>query len=876
MLSLCFTITLLAQGPTKALDFDGVDDYVLVSNHTSLQISNNITLESWIKFSADFTPFSTNYHQGLIDKGNYSLKFDFQSARLVFELDDAAATSWSMSRNGGESMIESMVTYNGRLYAGQGNGAGAGDVLAYGGSSWSTNYDGFQESIHTLAVYDGRLYAGQGSSTGDGDVLVYDGSTWTTSINGSQESIHSLAVYNDRLYAGQGSGTGDGDIGVFDGTNWSLIYNGLQESILSLAVYNGRLYAGQGSGTGDGDILEYDGSSWGISYDGSQESIYALAVYNGKLYAGQGSGTGDGDILVNDGSSWSIIYDGSQESIYSLAVYNGKLYAGQGSGTGDGDIMVYDGNTWGTSYNGSQEGIHSMAEYNGRIYAGQGSGTGDGDIGVFGNNVILESTQSNWIANQWYHVVALYDGSNMRIGINGIQDAFRTSSFTIETSNTPLLIGYDGSNNYVDAHLDEIRIWNLALNGTQVRSNMCRGLQGNEAGLAGYWRFDEGSGTTANDETANNNDGTLMNMTSVNWVWSGAPIGDTSAYDYTGTVPGDFSASIAHGDGDNLTATGDGGTLTGIQVYRVDANSLRQDAAPPSGWTLDPLRYWGVFVVGTNPTYTVTYNYDGHPGIENENDLGLAFRDDHSDNSWADVGATLDTDANILVRTAQTGTEYTLGSMTGDNSLPVELSIFTANESDGQVLLFWRTESERGNLGFILKRSFEEGGPYTEISSFLYNENLRGHFNSNTAHEYSFMDEHVNPGFTYWYKLIDVDINGMQTEHGPISATPGVSPIPNQFVLYPAYPNPFNPRTIIKYNLPVLAKVNLKIYNILGQEVLTLVNEEVEPGYYELSWDGRDNLENQVASGVYIYRMIAETPDGKNRFVMSKRMNLLR
>jgi hypothetical protein len=244
ILSFCFTTSILAQGSAKALDFDGVDDYIFVSNHASLQISSNISLESWVKFSADFSSFSSNYHQGLIDKGNYSIKFDFQSGKLVSELDDAAATSWSLSRNGSENMIEALLTYNGQLYAGQGNGAGAGDVLAYDGSSWSTSLNGLQESIHSLVVYNGLLYAGQGSGTGDGEVGVFDGSTWSLSLNGAQEGIYSLAVYNNQLYAGQGSGTGDGDVGVFDGSTWNSSYNGSQESIHALAVYNGRLYAG--------------------------------------------------------------------------------------------------------------------------------------------------------------------------------------------------------------------------------------------------------------------------------------------------------------------------------------------------------------------------------------------------------------------------------------------------------------------------------------------------------------------------------------------------------------------------------------------------------------------------------------------------------
>jgi len=77
-------------------------------------------------------------------------------------------------------------------------------------------------------------------------------------------------------------------------------------------------------------------------------------------------------------------------------------------------------------------------------------------------------------------------------------------------------------------------------------------------------------------------------------------------------------------------------------------------------WT--PLRYWGVFAVGTSPTYTVTYNYDGHPGISNEDDLELAYRGNHSVNAWADLDATLETGANTLTKTGESGTEYALGS----------------------------------------------------------------------------------------------------------------------------------------------------------------------------------------------------------------------
>src|SRR5439155_27293903 len=92
-------------------------------------------------------------------------------------------------------------------------------------------YGGALDEIRAIAVYNGKLYAGQGNDTGEGDVLVFDGTSWikpgdagcTASsgcYDGSQEYFHALAVYDGKLYAGQGKDAGDGDVLVFDGTNW--------------------------------------------------------------------------------------------------------------------------------------------------------------------------------------------------------------------------------------------------------------------------------------------------------------------------------------------------------------------------------------------------------------------------------------------------------------------------------------------------------------------------------------------------------------------------------------------------------------------------------------------------------------------------------
>lgn len=79
------------------------------------------------------------------------------------------------------------------------------------------------------------------------------------------------------------------------------------------------------------------------------------------------------------------------------------------------------------------------------------------------------------------------------------------------------------------------------------------------------------------------------------------------------------------------------------------------------------------------------------------------------------------------------------------------------------------------------------------------------------------------------------------------------------FILMQNYPNPFNPNTTIQYQLPKAGKVELKIYNIAGQVVKTLVNESQKEGTYKINWNGKNNQNQQVANGAYIYQLKYDT-----------------
>ncbi|MCB0312530.1 MAG: T9SS type A sorting domain-containing protein, partial [Calditrichaeota bacterium] len=98
----------------------------------------------------------------------------------------------------------------------------------------------------------------------------------------------------------------------------------------------------------------------------------------------------------------------------------------------------------------------------------------------------------------------------------------------------------------------------------------------------------------------------------------------------------------------------------------------------------------------------------------------------------------------------------------------------------------------------------------------------------------------------------------------------GLTGIPTEFSLQQNYPNPFNPTTTIRYGLREDAKVSVKIYNVLGQVVKTLVNNRQTAGFKTAVWDGTNDFGAKVSSGIYIYRIEA------NDFVDSKKMILLK
>ncbi len=212
----------------------------------------------------------------------------------------------------------------------------------------------------------------------------------------------------------------------------------------------------------------------------------------------------------------------------------------------------------------------------------------------------------------------------------------------------------------------------------------------------------------------------------------------------------------------------------------------------------------------------------------------------------------------------------------GDDPLPVELSLFTLKLEKGAVELIWKTESEINNIGFEIWRMDSIAGEYMAISSYLNNQDLRGLGNSSTGKEYNYFDSKINMWYTYYYKLINVNLDGSKESHGPIRIHIDKSiQTPESFIVSQNYPNPFNPSTKINFDIPDkengIANLSIIIYDLLGRKVKTLYSGKIAPGNYEIEWNGFNNLNQLVPSGIYVYQLTYN-----QQCLESRKMTLLR
>jgi len=180
----------------------------------------------------------------------------------------------------------------------------------------------------------------------------------------------------------------------------------------------------------------------------------------------------------------------------------------------------------------------------------------------------------------------------------------------------------------------------------------------------------------------------------------------------------------------------------------------------------------------------------------------------------------------------------------GDTIINVELVSFNASVVNSDITLNWATATETNNYGFeIQRKKYKDADINTGWNAIGFVEGSGTTTNTST---YSFVDADVITD-RYSYRLKQIDFDGTFEYSNEIEVE---ILLPNEFSLEQNYPNPFNPSTTIKFSIPESGNTTIKVYNILGSEVATLLNEMKQPGTYEINFDAAS-----FPSGAYFYSL---------------------
>lgn len=198
------------------------------------------------------------------------------------------------------------------------------------------------------------------------------------------------------------------------------------------------------------------------------------------------------------------------------------------------------------------------------------------------------------------------------------------------------------------------------------------------------------------------------------------------------------------------------------------------------------------------------------------------------------------------------------------STVPVELVAFQATVENNSVFLNWQTATESNNFGFDVELSYVDEN-WKKVGF------VEGNGTTVQPKSYKFILEDLQPG-EYEFRLKQIDTDGAFEYSHAVTAFIGV---PVDFVLQQNFPNPFNPTTTISFQIPEItngsaAKTSLKVYNLLGQEVITLVDEFKPPGSYSIAWNAKDKNGLAVPSGIYLYRLQSGNFSSMKKMILVK------
>lgn len=273
-------------------------------------------------------------------------------------------------------------------------------------------------------------------------------------------------------------------------------------------------------------------------------------------------------------------------------------------------------------------------------------------------------------------------------------------------------------------------------------------------------------------------------------------------------------------------------------------------------------------IIGPDAWFTVSYTGNDQYGYANYNlsidvsgfisvlDITKLYIVKRSDltGSWISLNTTA-SGSTLTASGLTTFSDFGVGGDSSQNPLPVELSSFVSTANGNNVTLDWSTATETNNSGFDIERS-RVNDEWTRIG------NVSGMGTTSSSNSYSFTDRGLSSG-KYNYRLKQIDFNG-NFEYFSLSNEVAIG-TPERFSLSQNYPNPFNPSTNINYDLPFDSKVSIKIFDMSGREVASVVNEFKTAGFYTVNFNA-----SALSSGVYFYIINADNFTATKKMILVK------
>ncbi|HRE41367.1 MAG TPA: T9SS type A sorting domain-containing protein [Ignavibacteria bacterium] len=658
---------------------------------------------------------------------------------------------------------------------------------------------------------------------------------------GLNDMVYSIATYGNDIYVGGIFNCVNNDVTAnyimkWNNGEWSKLGSGIptimsNEEVRALTVSDSILYVGGNFLNAGGDvnadrIAGWNGQSWfslGSGIDNG--SVRAIAVSGNKVFVG-GTFTSvagvpnTSKIAMWDGTNWNSVGGGLNSDVYTIAIQGSNVFVGgfftNAGGNPDADrIARWDGASWNALGMGLNGAVNTIVVSGANVYIGGGFSNVNGNF--FGRNVV-----------RW-------DGNAFHILGNGLASQVNTLAVS---GNVLYAGGQFGSGFPYISRFNGTSWGNM---GTGANSTvMTLAISGTEVFAGGEFNRMNGNPSSRFER------------------WFDA---------YTSAPEAIVIKTIF--EGDDFVSFNLSGNITGVRI-KIDSGAgngnvsvLKYDSAPVnvSGipgnisqyrWIVEQSGFAAIF----NGVLRFKISEITGNGINDPNGVTVYSRPTPGTGVFNPLTTSYDAVNGELVVNVTGFSEFAFGS--NDSPLPVELTGFIHTVNLNNVNLNWKTLIETNNAGFEIERKSMVDGD----ESFVKIGFVQGAGNSNQQNEYIFNDRNLNSG-RYKYRLKQTDYNG-NFEYFEMNGEAIVG-LPEKIELSQNYPNPFNPTTKINFQLPEDSRVVLKIFDITGREVATIIDEFKPAGYYVSEFNAIN-----LSSGIYFYRLATL----KN--VITKKMTLIK